>query len=150
MIERHYKILSYLKSKEDSALLNEFPNAITSDFIPGSREGSLVHELEIVLSYNKKWIKRGTNVTRSYLITQEGIDALEIENNKIKSILDKAAVSDEKESLEMQKLRSENVILVNQLVDYGKEKKDKRILLFIAIAEFLALLVLGILQLVKK
>ena len=47
---------------------------------------------------------------------------------------------EEKENLEMQKLRSENQVLVNQLIDFPKVKRDRNIAIGVAIVELIVLI----------
>lgn len=58
--------------------------------------------------------------------------------------------SEEKENLELQRLRLENEKLVNDLVDFPKIKSQRNWLLIIAVVELLAILIGLILQLKGK
>ena len=62
----------------------------------------------------------------------------EAENNHLKS---KHERIEEKENLEMQKLRSENIKLVNELADYSSIKKQRNIATAVAIVSLILLFV---------
>ena len=120
MDRSHLKILKYLSEFED-VHMNEFPNIITSDYNQGSKEGSFLHELMIVLGSNKKWVERSSK-NYHYKISYDGQERLreamlsefkEEELNKL---------SEEKFLLEMQKLRSEIEDVTNRLSDYENDK----------------------------
>lgn len=91
METKHFKILKYLNEQASPVSFKKFPNEITSDFDSYSlSEGSLFHELEIVLS-NKEWIKESKTQSRCYEITEYGKKALNKETGN--QSLDKARIN---------------------------------------------------------
>ena len=75
-----------------------------------------------------------------------------INYHKIKTIQTQKELNaiQEKENLELQKLRSENMLLTDQLTDFPKVKSDRKALFIIAMIELLVIIVGLILQLKGK
>ena len=85
---------------------------------------------------------------QSFVLTLKGITFIDNGGYKTFELINKrtSEAQIEKENLELQKLRSENEKLVNDLVEFPKIKSQRKWLFIIAIVELLAIVVGLILQ----
>lgn len=87
MDENHYQILEFLSKQTTPIKMDNFPQAIKSQFDSYSiKPGSLHHELEIVLK-NKGWVAEAKNVNNQYIITPYGQEVLSKERTGRMEIL---------------------------------------------------------------
>lgn len=85
MQETHFKILKFLSEQTEPIREDRFPNKITSDYSHNmANEGSLIHDLRIVLAATKEWICMVKYHPNYYIISNFGKSALEKEIEKRK------------------------------------------------------------------
>ncbi len=80
MDESHFIILQFLSTQLNPTSINNFPLEVQNKFLKNNlKEGSLSHELQIVLQYKKEWIKSTGFIPASYSLTDAGKHALKKE-----------------------------------------------------------------------
>lgn len=140
MDDREYEILKFLSDKTKGVILMDFPNSIISEYPKNQGEDRIDLQFSRVLVATKKWLYIHDRPPNGFLISDFGREALKREE-------DVRSKQNEKKDLELQKLRSENLKLTNELIDYEKIKQQRNILFFISVALFLTAIVTVILKL---
>ena len=125
MEEKYFKILQFLSKEKRPVTQDDFPEEIQSEYLKMTiNPGSLLHELEIVLDTQKKWIT-GTNFSPpTYTITDSGKVALR--NHKSEKL---AALSDDqiKHSILGFLKTSQNKFFLNNIKEQYPIDEDKLI-----------------------
>ena len=147
MENKHLKILRFLSQQTTPIKYSNFPNSIKSDFYNGINDGSLLHELEIVLLNHKEWIDSGEQ-THSYNINENGLNALEEhlgllkddnQNEELQKEIQRLTfemLQNQAKNSELQTKLTESQLKVNELSLIKKPAWRERNWLLIAVAAF--------------
>ena len=124
MNEKHFKILKFLSEQSYPIKEDDFPEKIKRDFIRYSiSNGSLHHELEIVLKINKRWIN---SQNRNYTISDNGkleLQGAELEDKSQKFISEQ----------QFNKLNLEVINLENKIDNFKVDNRRANWAIIIAI-----------------
>lgn len=75
MLDIHYQILKYFSENPNPVDIRKLPNEITSELENDVNEGSLHHEMHIILSGQKKWVKSEPGSMYHFSISDFGKEA---------------------------------------------------------------------------
>lgn len=82
MLDIHYQILKYFSGNPNPVDIRKLPNEITSEFENDINEGSLHHEMHIILWGQKEWIKGERDSMYHFSLSTFGKEALSKESDK--------------------------------------------------------------------